>query len=181
MARRTEAAIPDPDRLKRLLEEHGRGLYALLFKLTRSHDTADDLLQELFARLGRSAGWYTADDPAAYAYRSARNLAFEHRRRRRPEALVLTGQADTPIEPPTQENPPDAAMIRREEDAALLDALARLDDPWCTALTMRYLEEQSYEHITAKLGNQTPHQIRSIVQKGLAKLRILIEKGQDDG
>ncbi|MFI4860044.1 MAG: RNA polymerase sigma factor [Phycisphaerales bacterium JB063] len=181
MARRTEAAIPDPDRLKRLLEEHGRGLYALLFKLTRSHDTTDDLFQELFARLGRSTGWHHADDPVAYAYRSARNLAFEHRRRRRSEALVLTGQADTLVDPPTDDHPPDAAMIRREEVAALLDALAQLDDPWRTALTLRYLEDQPYERIADQLGKQTQAQSRSVVQKGLAKLRTLIEKGQHDG
>src|SRR3954469_12111610 len=78
-------------RLLQLLDTDGRRLHRLLTRLTLRADAAEDLLQELFLRLRDSAGFRMADNPAAFAVRTAVNLAFDWRRksqRRREVAAV---------------------------------------------------------------------------------------------
>ncbi|HEY2761830.1 MAG TPA: sigma factor, partial [Pirellulales bacterium] len=69
-----------PHDVAALLAEHGQQLHALLFRLTLRADAAEDLLQELFCRLATSKSFQHAANPAAFAYRSATNLAFDWRR-----------------------------------------------------------------------------------------------------
>ena len=67
-------------KILQLLDTSGPRLHRLLTRLTRREDVVGDLLQELFTRLWSSNGFDEAQDPYAYAYRAAVNLAFEWRR-----------------------------------------------------------------------------------------------------
>ena len=85
--------------LNDLLDAHGERLYATLFRLTLRRDVASELLQELFVRLGSSAGFDQADDGVAYAWRAAINLAMEWRRRRRTQGVVADAMEIESTEP----------------------------------------------------------------------------------
>lgn len=57
-----------------------------LWSLTRNRETAHDLAQETFARL--FDGWARVEDPSAYAYRVATNLARRSWRRHQLDVKV---------------------------------------------------------------------------------------------
>ena len=69
--------------LLKLLDEYGVRLHVLLAKIVMREDVADELLQELFLKLGRADGFAKSLRPEQYLFRSAINVAFDWRRRSR--------------------------------------------------------------------------------------------------
>lgn len=138
-------------------------------RLTRREDIVGDLLQELFLRLLNSRAFNNAHDPSAYAYRAAINLAFEWRRRQQ-----------TPCPPSEQNcrNRDDSSalekIIQAEELKQVLDATSRLNDLARDVVVMRYIEQDSYETISERLGKKPQH-IRSVCAKAMAQLRELLK------
>jgi RNA polymerase sigma factor (sigma-70 family) len=152
-----------------LLQRQGSRLLALFTRLTLRADVAEDLLQELFLRLHGSTPFAAAHDIDAYAMRTAVHLAFDWRRqeRRRRESTGL--KAD--ILPA-----PDSAVcgiVQREELEPVLQALECLSPLMQSCVVFRYLQQESYEQIGARL-ERTPHQARALCHKGLSELRRLL-------
>jgi RNA polymerase sigma-70 factor (ECF subfamily) len=152
------------DRLLRLLDTDGRRLHRLLTRLTLRADVAEDLLQELFLRLRESAGFRAADDPAAFAVRTAVNLAFDWRRRlqRRREVAAVPDVA--------AKSDPLTALVQREELEQVLAALADLPDAVRLCLVLRHVEQLDTDAIAEQV-DKTPHQVRALCAKGVARLR----------
>ena len=98
----------DPKGLLNLLETHGAELYALLTRLTLRAGVAEDLLQELFLKLRNASGFACADNPKAYAFRTAIHLACDWRRAQ-PKTVPLV------TEPEGREAAPLDGLIEREE------------------------------------------------------------------
>ncbi len=141
----------------------------MLTRLTLRADLAEDLLQELFVRLGRSRAFARAADPAAYASRAAIHLACDwHRRRRRGpavEALTAEPAADGPS--------PLAELVRREELEQVVRALSALPAGSRECVVLHYLQQEPYEAVAAQLG-KTSHQVRALCHKGIVRLRRLV-------
>ena len=156
-------------KILRLLDISGPRLHRLLARLTRREDVIGDLLQELFIRLWNSKTFDKADDPFAYAYRTAINLAFEWRRRQQVECR--------PVEEtyPAAPDHPSALgkMIQAEELEQVLDATSRLSDLARDVVVMRYIEQDSYEDIAERLGKKPQH-LRSVCAKAMAQLREVL-------
>jgi RNA polymerase sigma factor (sigma-70 family) len=150
--------------LLQLLETDGRRLHRLLTRLTLRADAADDLLQELFLRLRSSASFRNATDPAAFAVRTAVNLAFDWRRkrRRRREVGKVPDQATSPD--------PLTKLVEREELDQVLIALTELPESVRLCLVLRHLEQLDPNEVARLLG-RTAHQVRALCAKGVARLR----------
>lgn len=157
-----------------LLESSGPGLHALLGKLTLSEDTVGDLIQELFLRLSQSKGFARADDPVAYAYRAAINLAFEWRRKTKKIRFESLDESFTPV---SNKPSPLTEMIQAEKLVQVLDVMPRLNTLAQEVVTMRYIEEVSYDTIAQRLGKKPQH-IRSVSAKAIARLRQLLNTKQ---
>ena len=153
-----------------LLDTSGAQFHRLLTKLTLREDIVGDLLQELFIRLSESSAFDRATDPVAYTYRSAINLAFEWRRKRRPE-LQLTQQHCLTTGNPSS---PLGEVIAAEELERVLDATSQLSDLAREVIVRRYIEQHSYEEIAARLGKKPQH-MRSLCAKATARLRELLK------
>ncbi len=144
-------------------------LHALLARLTLSEDVVGDLMQELFIRLSNSSRLAKANDPFAYAYRAAINLAFEWRRKTKVKFQSLDEDCL-----PEENNPsPLAEMVQAEELAQVLDVMMRLNELAREVVVMHYIEQESYEEIAQRLGKKSQH-IRSVSAKALARLRQLL-------
>lgn len=158
------------ERLLKLLDEHGARLHRLLARLTLRADAAEDLLQDLFLKLRSSGGFQKADDPLGYAIRSAVNLAFDWRRKssRRPEVALA-------FEQPAASEDPLLRLERREEKEQLLAAIAELPEGMRLCLALRYVEQFEAEEVARKLG-KSPHQVRALCAKGIARLRKRLDK-----
>ena len=157
-------------KILQLLDTSGERLHKLLARLARREDVVGDLLQELFIRLWNSKAFDKAENPFAYAYRAAINLAFEWRRRQK-----ITFR-------PLQENCPAAEdnstalgkMIQTEELEQILNATSKLTDLARDVVVMRYIEQDSYEEIAQRLGKK-PQYMRALCAKAMARLREMLQ------
>jgi RNA polymerase sigma-70 factor (ECF subfamily) len=154
------------EKILQLLDASGPRLHRLLARLTRREDVTGDLLQELFLRLWNSRSFEKAQDPFAYACRSAINLAFEWRREHKKTCRPLENDCPGARE----DSSALCKMIRAEELTQVLEATSRLTNLARDVVVMRYIQQDSYEEIAARLG-KTPQHIRSICAKAMAQLR----------
>ena len=153
------------------MDTSGPRLHRLLARLTRREEVVGDLLQELFLRLWNSKAFNKAEDPFAYAYRAAINLAFEWRRQQQITCQSVEGNCPT-----RQENPSALGkMIKAEELEQVLEATSRLSDLARDVVVMRYIEQDSYEEIGQRLGKK-PQYMRSVCAKAMAQLREVLKR-----
>lgn len=153
-----------------LLDRSGARLHALLARLTYGRDAAGDLIQELFLKLCQSKGFARAGEPEGYAVRVAINLAMDWRRAKKRRMQPLSAETEPPADQPSVLD----KMVRREEIEALLNAIARLNRLPREVIILRYLEQESYEKISERLGKKPAH-LRSICSKSLAQLRKYLD------
>ncbi len=153
-----------------ILEQHGRDLHRLLFRLTLRADVAEDLLQDLFVKLQRSPGFFESKLPAAYARRAAMHLAFDWRRQeqRRKKYREFLGE-----EMAVADHHPADAVANQEQAQCILRLLDQLPPLYRDCVLLRYLHEQEYASIAAQVG-KTEHQVRAICSKAIKRLRDLL-------
>ena len=156
-------------KILQLLDRSGERLHRLLARLTRREDVIGDLLQELFIRLWNSKVFDKAENPFAYAYRAAINLAFEWRRKQKTTCQFLEENC------PAAESSSSALgkMIQAEELEQVLNATSMLTDLARDVVVMRYIEQASYEEIAQRLGKK-PQYMRALCAKAMAQLRELL-------
>ena len=172
-------AAGESDAFRTLVERYEKTGYNFFLRLTGSPEDAEDLTQELFVAIFRSACRYRADAPfKAFFYRIASNLSASHLRKRKLRAAPsIDEMAEQGI---------DVASTRHEDDPALSlggremrrryeEVLAALPRDWRIALELRVTGELSYEEIAAAMGKSV-----SAVESILVRAREKIAGKLDD-
>lgn len=159
-----------------LLSAQGRALRALALSLLRDPHAADDVVQDTWLAClsrpaeirGRLSGWLAA---------VARNLAL---RRRRGEARRRSREEHAAALERT-ESAAQAAILREEALRAVTQALLALEEPYKSALILRYYDERSPLEIARELG-LPPTTVKSRIERGLERLRrkLPAEYGGDE-
>ena len=126
-------------------------------------------MQELFLKLSQSKGIETAQDPLAYAWRAAVNLAIDWRRSQKIKLQFLLSEYLPPQKSPSALE----SLVLKEDIQQVLDATFRLSPLAREAVILRYIEEASYEEIARRLDKKPQH-IRSLCSKALARLRMMV-------
>lgn len=177
LMRRT--ARGDSNAFRELVQRYEKAGYRFFLRLTGSPEDAEDLTQELFVAIFRSAGRYASDAPfKAFFYRIASNISASHLRKRK---LRATPSIDEMVERGF-----DAASARHDDDPALSldgrelrrryeEALAALPRDWRVALELRVTGELSYEEIAAATGKSV-----SAVESILVRARERIAQKLSD-
>ena len=155
----------------KLLDCHGAELYRLIGRITRCEHTASDLMQDLFICLSRSNGFNRSSSTYAYAWKTAANLAFEWRRRQKVQ-LVPLSQAEMAVDSKCTAL---EQLISEEQFELVLNCTAELSELARNVVVMRYIEQESYDHIAKCLG-KNPAYLRSICSKAISQLRGLLYK-----
>ncbi len=154
-----------PHDLLALLSTSGPQLHALLTRLTLRPDLAEELMQELFLKLSKSPAFHRAENPTAYAFRTAIHLAIDARKKQ-PKAF-----AQLPVTLAAATIPPLELLVRTEQAEKLLAALAELSPHAREAAALHFIQQQSYEEAALFMGN-TPQQVRGLCHDALRQLRI---------
>jgi RNA polymerase sigma-70 factor (ECF subfamily) len=130
-----------------------RPIYRVAYALTRNASDADDLAQETFVRAYQAIGRFRAGEPLyPWLSRIAVNLTYSlfRRRKRRPETsiepLVESGRQWAADDDPSER----AAESERHERLAA--AFAELSHEHQAVLTLRVVEDLSYDDIARTLG-----------------------------
>ena len=142
-----------------LCRESYAPMVRLAFLLTSSIETAEDLVQDVLART--QPRWSRIEEPGAYLRRAVVNACNSHHRRRYRERAHRDRE--------TREEEP--AHMEADE---LFDVLAALPTRMRSALVLRYYQDLPEAEIAELLGC-APGTVRSLIHRGLARLRLVIE------
>jgi RNA polymerase sigma-70 factor, ECF subfamily len=154
-----------------LVDRHKDAVVSYLTRLTGDRDRAEDLGQETFLRLFRSAGDYREQGYLrAYLYRIAVNLVrSEERRERRLRLLAPFLLRDEHAEPVA-----NAGLLRRELHREVAAALARLPLRYRVPLVLHEIEGWSYVDIAEEIGCREGT-VKSRVHRGRQQLKAKLE------
>ena len=130
-----------------------RPVYALILRMVRDPETAEDLAQEVFVKAYRHLGSY---DPrrkfASWLFKVAHNTTIDHLRRAELDTVPLAAENDegggllAVLADPGAESPA-AAAERRDMARALERAIAGLRPEYREAVVLRYVEGLAYQEI----------------------------------
>ncbi len=145
------------------------GALALAGRLLGDPDEAEDVAQEAMLRLWRAApGWRFGEARVTtWLHQVVVNLCRDHWRRKRPATGVELPELPDPAEPAS------AALQRRDRQAALARALARLPERQRLAVVLRDLQGQSARDAAAVLELQ-PDAVDSLLARGRRALRAVL-------
>ena len=157
---------------EQLYNLYKKKVYGLAFNLTRDHQTAEDLVQDIFMKIFSAIN--DIDRPElfpAWVYRVALNTCYSHLRREKTYDEKLEGLA------PAGEGLADDTFDSRQDDLsrAVNEALARLPEKLMTVFLLHELDGLTHEEIAAVLGCQ-PGTSKSQLFKARMKLRKILKK-----
>lgn len=160
----------DNELLRQLYRKYQRELYLYLYSLCKSHELAEDLLQETFlkALLALPDGH---TNMRAWLYMVARNLFFNYSKK---EKYIAGMEAVTEIADEDAEEMLERLFVE-ERSRLLYQALQRLDTTKREVLILQYFAELTQKDIAAIL-HLTPENVRVLGYRGKRELRKYMEE-----
>ena len=158
------AARLDPDRLVvALFEREGQSLVRLARLFVDDRNAAEDLVQEAFIRLARSAHRIEDESKAAAYLRSiVLNLARDNNRRG-----LVSLRHHLPLDDRRASTEDEIEL--QEDQREVIDALRDLPHRQRNALVLRYYEELGIDDIAEAMGISR-NSVKTHLQRGLAAL-----------
>jgi RNA polymerase sigma-70 factor, ECF subfamily len=175
----TRVANGDEVALGVLYDRFGRAVYSLCLRIVRDGTTAEDLTQEVFVRLWRSAASFDVSRGRlrTWLLRIAHNLALnEVRRRQSRPAIVqdvewevaISELADTAVE-----SDPAGSTWLRERAAIVRNAISQLPELQRQAIELAFYSGLSQAEVAVTLGDPLGT-VKSRIRVGMRHLRELL-------
>ena len=134
-----------------MLSKHRQELQRFLLRRTGCPETAQDILQMLYLRLHGYRSEQVIENPRAFLFRVATNLASDHQRsqERRPDVPL----ADDDLENIPQTAPePEAIVLSQQQLALLKQAVSELPPKCREVFMLCKFEQYSYPQVAKLLG-----------------------------
>jgi RNA polymerase sigma-70 factor (ECF subfamily) len=175
------AARPAREAIADLVERHGGRLYGVGLRLCGSPEDAQDLVQETFLSAFRHWHQFQGDaEPTTWLYTIARRACLRRRRKRsgepavlEPLSALLPGPDEGLPELPPGEAGPYRDRLRREAEAVVDRALARLPLTFRLPLVLADIAELSTAETARVLGLKEAT-VKTRVHRARLKLRRAI-------
>ncbi len=155
-----------------MIEAHGRTVFSIALRITRDYGTAEEVAQDVFLELNKSADRLESEDHVRFWLRRVavhRATDALRRQTRRPEASAEEWMDETHGQWPEMPGGGGAGLsdgvVHRLETM-----VGSLPEAMRVAVVLRYQEEMSAEEIAALL-KQPVATVRSNLQRGLKLLR----------
>jgi len=163
----------DMEAFRCLVEAHQARVVGTISKMLGSDAEAEDLAQQVFIRIWKSAPRYRPTAKfTTWLFRITRNLVFNELRRKR----HFVDQADEMPEPAERrDQEPDKVLMKGELQSAIQNAIDQLPESQRLAIILRRYEGMAYEEIAAVMGTTVPA-VKSILFRARAELRERLEK-----
>jgi len=161
--------------LAELVHRHQSKVLALAYRMLNDWDQAEDLAQEAFLRLYRSAGKYHGRSKfTTWMYRVVVNLCLDQRRKRK--SVLRIDDIDVPPAEPTGGDP----LEKRETAEAVRRAVAQLNERQRVVVILHRFEELSHEQIS-ELTGWSKSAVESLLVRAYETLRGKLKKIDDIG
>jgi RNA polymerase sigma-70 factor (ECF subfamily) len=178
----------DVDAFAELAARHEKRLWNFLRRFVRDKATAEDLLQEVFLRVVRSAHeWQPTAKVSTWLFTIARNLCTDHARRselRQADSLDQNRSDDSGlrmIDRVAAEGGNAEKEVMGREIASLVDqAVATLPVEQREVFLMREVMDLSFAEIAAQTGASEPT-VKSRMRYALERLREALDVLRDTG
>jgi RNA polymerase sigma factor (sigma-70 family) len=155
-----------------MFHQEGRSLVRLARLFVDDRNAAEDLVQEAFIRLARSA--HRIDDASkvpAYLRSIVLNLARDHNRR---GLVSLRHHPTAGHEPDANGSGLDDVLVRDEDQRAVLAAVRSLPNRQRDCVTLRYFEDLGIDAIAATLG-LSPNSVKTHLKRAMTALERTLE------
>ncbi len=167
-------AHQDDVALKELYEQCASKLYGLALRVVTHRDLAEDVLQEAFLTVWRSAGDYRASlsPPMAWLGLIVRSRGLDLLRRRTAERSHLTQELDDTLADTLEgdtPNPMDTALAS-EQAWALHQCMGKLDHKQREVVSLAYARDLSHGELAAQLRLPLGT-VKTWIRRGLDQLR----------
>jgi RNA polymerase sigma-70 factor (ECF subfamily) len=173
---------------ERLVARHEKPVWNFIRRFVRDATTAEDLLQEVFLRVVKSADeWRGAAKFSTWLYTIARNLTIDHARRavhRNAASLDAErdgGESTTTLHDriASTDRRADEVATDRETKRRIDDAVAALPAEQREVFLMREVMEMPFAEIAAAVGASEPT-VKSRMRYALEKLRAALAELGDE-
>lgn len=154
----------DKRAFKEILTRYQHHVYGFALNLLRDPHEAEDISQEVFLRLYRSAKSYRSYATLqAYLFRIARNLCIDHLRKKRPETMPEPPEAVSMCTPYHHLH---ASELREKIDGII----SGLPENQRAAIHLRHVLGMSYKEIAEAL-DVTVHAVESLLARARKAFR----------
>jgi RNA polymerase sigma-70 factor (ECF subfamily) len=163
----------DKDAYDTLVRRYQEVVFRTAYVITTDAGEAEDAAQEAFVKAYRALGRFRRDAPfRPWIVRIAANEARNRRRsaRRRMELRPSDTSANLVADPADPAPGPEQTVLRRERQAALLEALQDLAEGDRTVIAYRYFFELSETEMADALG-VARGTVKSRLSRALERLR----------
>lgn len=152
-----KAAKGDPNAFETLMLQYQTPVYNLCFRILGNPEDAADMTQETFLKAWKSLeGFHMDSSLSTWLYRLANNCCLDllRSKKRKPTISIVREDEEgeelafDPVDPSPQ---PDELLIKKEENQILQQALMSLDEQQRSILTLRVVNDMSYEDISQAL------------------------------
>lgn len=139
-------------------------VYTTVFRLVRQHDTAQDLVQEIFIKVYYNLHKYKAVGSFnAWLYRIVVNQCYDYLRKQSKQPMLEEIEF-------IEKKSPENKILQKEQLQQLDQLLNQLDKTEYFILLLRYVNELSYDEISEVL--QIPlNEVRNKLHRSKRKLR----------
>ncbi len=170
----------DTEALRALIETHQHRIIATVAKMLGDDTDAEDIAQQVFIRVWKSAGRY---EPTAkfttWLFKITRNLVFNELRRRKrhpTRSLDAVSEDDRPIQrPDANAKAPDTSLLDDEMQAAIQKAIDELPEVQRMAVILRRYDDIPYEDIGEILDLSVPA-VKSVLFRARTELREKLKR-----
>jgi RNA polymerase sigma factor (sigma-70 family) len=179
------SALGDRAAFKRVYELSSGHLFAVILRIQRDRDLADDLLQEVYVSAWKAAGSFDASraQPLTWLTHIARNKAIDSLRRAQAQPRTESLHADDEDDdrPDAQarlvdDAPGPAALLERASDARQLGhCMEGLSAPQRQSVALAFFDGLSHAEVADQLC-QPLGTVKSWVRRALMTLKGCLEK-----
>ena len=125
-------------------------MFNIALRITGDADAANDCAQEAFIRAYRALHQYDPTLPfGPWLYRITTNASLNHVQRWHAREMPVD---ELPERSAEIDEGPEATAVRREEVAEVVAAMADLPAAYRAALTLRHMQQLSYQEVADALG-----------------------------
>jgi RNA polymerase sigma-70 factor, ECF subfamily len=172
---------------RELIRRYERPIFALLFRMVRDRELAEDLSQETFVKALNAIESYRPEFKfSSWIFKIANNAAIDHLRRRELDTLSLDGSphAETPeamqataLQIGARQESPLDTVEAKELGGAIEIAIGRLRPEYRSCILLRHVEGRAYEEIAEMLDlplgtvKTYIHRARNELRQALAHLK----------
>lgn len=166
----------DQEAFSELVKAYEKPVYNLCLRMAGNAQDAQDLAQEAFLKAWRGLRFYKFESSfSTWLYRLTSNVCIDFlRRQKRRTALSLTME-EQELEVPDQAPVPEEQLLRQEAQEAVSQAMNQLEDEFRLVLTLRVLEDMSYEQI-AQIMDLKVGTVKSRLARARIKLKNILQQ-----